>query len=71
MRGKAYAIVCCNHIVEISLSLSNAQEILMDYAFEDGAWWYNGYVQDYGHNKAMREANESMDEWRIWEYNLV
>ena len=71
MRGKAYAIVCCNKVVAISLSKSNAQEILMDYALEDGAWWYSCYVKDYGHKKALREANEAVDEWRIWEYDLV
>ena len=71
MRGKAYAIVCCNRIVDISLSRNNAQEILMDYAFEDGAWWYGYYVKTYGHSIALKEANEAIDEWRIWEYDLV
>lgn len=71
MRGKAYAIVCCNRVIDISLSRNNAQEILMDYALEDGAWWYGCYVKNYGHKTALKEANEAMDEWRIWEYDLV
>ena len=71
MYGKAYAIVCCNRIVDISLSRNNAQEVLMDYALEDGAWWYSCYVKSYGHSEALQQANEAIEEWRIWEYDLV
>ena len=71
MRGKAYAIVCGGKVISISLSRNNAQEILMDYAFEDGMWWYSCYVKNYGHKIALREANNAMADWRIWEYDLV
>ena len=71
MKGKAYAIVCSGKIVAISLSRLSAQEVLMDYALEDATWWYNYYTKSYKHDIALREANNSLSEWNIWEYNLV
>lgn len=71
MRGKAYAIKFGDQLVAISLSRLNAQEILMDYAFEDGAWIYSLYVDNYGHNRGLREANETMSKWHISDYDLV
>ena len=72
MRGKAYAIMNWKDIVEISLSLDNAQEILMDYAFDNGLETFNHYLlAGYPEDVARREANFDMAQWRIWIFSLV
>lgn len=71
MRGKAYAVVNRKDVVEIALSRRNAQEILMDYALEHGHEVYNWFRTRFEHEDAMREAQFAVNEWQIWEYNLV
>ena len=73
MRGKAYALMRYKDIQAISLSKNNAQEILTDYALEDG---YYTFIYDFNFlalplKDSIESANEIMEQWRIWEYNLV
>ncbi len=73
MRGKAYALMRYRDVQAISLSRNNAQEILADYALEDG---YYTFMYDLNFlalplEDAMESANEIMDQWRIWEFDLV
>lgn len=73
MRGKAYAIMRYKDIQEISLSRNNAQEILMEFALEDG---YYTFMYDFNYlalplEDAIESANEIIEQWRIWEFNLV
>jgi hypothetical protein len=69
---KVYAIVNCKSIVEpLFLNLSDAQENLMNYAFESGCSTYNYCIQNYSTEISMREANIEMDSWRIWEYEVI
>ena len=72
MRGKAYAIMNWKDIYAISLSRLNAQEMLMEFAFEHGVTVYNEAIQNgYSHSLAMKWAKEVMNEWQIWEFRLV
>ena len=72
MRGKAYAIMNWKDIYAISLSRLNAQEMLMEFAFEHGVDVYNDAIQNgYSHSLAMKWAEETMNEWQIWEFRLV
>ena len=73
MRGKAYAIMRGKDIVAISLSLSNAQEILMDYALEFG---YYDFIHDlnycgYDFEDCLADGYEEIEQWHIWEFKLV
>ena len=73
MRGKAYALMRYRDIQTISLSRSNAQEILTDYALEDG---YYTFMYDFNYlalpmEDALASANEIIEQWRIWEFDLV
>ena len=73
MRGTAYAIMRWKDIQEISLSRSNAQEFLMDTALENGYYTFMYDLNYLGCNFAdsMESAKEEIDQWRIWEFNLV
>ena len=73
MRGKAYAIMRCKDIQDISLSRLNAQEMLMEAALENGYHAFLYYFNHFGCSleTALEVAQEEMDHWQIWEFNLV
>ena len=73
MRGKAYAIMRYKDIQEISLSQLNAQEMLMEFALEDA---YYTFMYDFNYlalplEDAIDSSNEVLEQWRIWEFDLV
>jgi hypothetical protein len=73
MRGKAYAIMRGKDVIEISLSRQNAQEICMDYALTFG---YYDFIHDFNYcgydfDDCVSDGREEMDQWHIWEFNLV
>ena len=70
MRGTAYAIFNHKGLVAISLSRLNAQEMLMEFAFDDSYETYHLFLP-YGHKVAMREAKNALVDWRIKEFDLV
>ena len=71
MYGKAYAIMCDNELVAFSLDRRYAQEMLMDFAFEDAYEWFNRLLQNADEKVAMEMARDTLEYWHIEIYELI
>ena len=72
--NKVYLIGVCgsSSTLAATLSLATAQEMLMDYAYDNGLYMYNLY-RSFGrtHEVAMSVALNAMEDFYIWEKDLI